>query len=65
MDELANFGIGKTENFFDDGDDGTIGRIEADEDPRDYGLHEVRILQNKKHNSGKSFCLTSYNHTGL
>lgn len=39
MDEMP--GLAKPDCFFDDGDDGTIGRMDAGENPEDYGLYEV------------------------
>ena len=42
MDEFP--GLFPQENFFDDGDDHILGRIEDNEDPLDFGLHEVSSL---------------------
>jgi len=38
---MAEPGLPKPENFFDDGDDNILARLEPGEKPEDYGLVEV------------------------
>jgi len=60
MDDLVRMGLSKTEDFFDDGDNGTIGRMETGEDPEDYGVREVRTYPRSAHNfTAVSICLFS------
>ena len=41
MDEIP--GMPKPDNFFDDGDDNIVGRMDEGERPEDFGLEEVCI----------------------